>query len=300
MKYFTTTDEPLRLNATTRQELRGSYVELSDGVTHYELTGPEDGEIAVLIGGLMIPLFFWDATVAELHARGMRTLAFSCYGRGYSDRVRARYDEKLFVRQLADLTDRLGLTPPLHIVGTSMGALIAMAFAEKYASSIATLSIIGPAGLLPSTRKSPDRMLRNDAVAGFIARRRGRKLLEGHLGHNIDDPKLAAELSAMVLDAYQYEGSLYAFFDTLQHLPFSGRTDVFRRTGELGLPTLLMWGEDDKVTPAANLATARTLLRARESHLIAECGHMVPFERPRDVAEKIASFASPHTERLES
>ncbi|HET9170064.1 MAG TPA: alpha/beta fold hydrolase [Actinospica sp.] len=301
MKYFTTGDEPLRLNAATRRELRGSFSELSDGVTHYELTGPVDGEIAVLIGGLMIPLSYWDATAAELHERGIRTLALSCYGRGYSDRVQARYDETLFARQLSELVERLGLTRPVHLVGTSMGALIAMAYAEQHAASIATLSIIGPAGLLPRTRKSPDRMLRSDLVAGFVARRRGRKLLEEHLGHNIDDPKLSADLAAIVLDAYQYEGSLYAFFDTLQHLPLSGRTEVFRRTGALGLPTLLIWGADDKVTPATNMDTARDLLHAKESHLITDCGHMVPFERPREIAEQIAAFATSHTtERQES
>jgi pimeloyl-ACP methyl ester carboxylesterase len=300
MKYFTAREEDRRLDAATRRELRGSFVELSDGVTHYELAGPEDGELAVLIGGLMIPLFYWDGVTAALHARGLRTLAFSAYGRGYSDRVQARYDETLFVRQLAELTGRLELTPPLHIVGTSMGALIAMAYTDRYAASAATLSIIGPAGLLPSKATSPHRMLRSDLVAGFVAHRFGRRLLEGHLGHNIQDPKLAADLAAMVLDAYRYEGSLYAFFDTLQHLPFSGRAEVFRRTGEQGLATLLLWGADDQVTPAVHMDTARGLLRPQTARLISGCGHMVPFERPGEVAEAIASFALLHTERLES
>ena len=34
----------LELTPETREELPGSFVELSDGITHYELSGPEDGE----------------------------------------------------------------------------------------------------------------------------------------------------------------------------------------------------------------------------------------------------------------
>jgi len=297
MKYFVASDEDRRLDAATRRTLRGDFVALSDGVTHYELTGPEDGELAVLVGGITIPLSYWDGLAARLHARGLRTLACSAYGRGYSDRVRGRYDEALFVRQLAELTAALGLTGPHHVVGTSMGALVAMAYANRDPATVATLTIVGPAGL--GARPLPQRLLRNDLLAGFIARRFGRNLLEDHLGHNVRDPGLSARLVAMVQDAYRYEGSLYAFFQTLQDFPLYERQDLFRRTGELGLPVLLVWGDDDRVTPITHLDTVHELLRPRQTHVITECGHMAPYERPDDVGDLLASFTVPHPERLE-
>ncbi|MGW3960506.1 alpha/beta fold hydrolase [Amycolatopsis sp. NPDC005003] len=297
MRYFVAADEDRRLDAATRPTLRGSFVTLSDGVTHYELTGPAGGELVVLVGGITIPLSYWDALAARLHARGLRTLACSGYGRGYSDRVRGRYDEALFVRQLAELTAALGLTGPHHVVGTSMGALVAMAYANRAPATVATLTIVGPAGL--GARPLPQRLLRNDVIAGFIARRFGRRLLEGHLGHNVRDPELSARLVAMVQDAYRYEGSLYAFFQTLQDFPLYERQDLFRSTGNLGLPVLLVWGDDDRVTPITHLDTVRDLLRPRQTHVITECGHMAPYERPDDVGDLLASFAVPHPERLE-
>ncbi|MEU7723471.1 alpha/beta fold hydrolase [Streptomyces tibetensis] len=301
MKYFVAQGEDRRLSAASRRALRGSFVELSDGVTHYELKGPEGGEMVVMAGGLTIPLFYWDGLVAELNARGLRTLTCSAYGRGYSDRVRARYDETLFVRQLAELTERLGLTTrPLHLVGTSMGALVAMTHAARYRPLVSTLTIVGPAGLAKPRPTSPHRLLRNDLLAGVVARRRGRRILQGHLGHNVRDPELGAKLTDMVLDAFRFEGSLYAAFDTLQHLPFSGRDDLFRQTGALGIPTLLLWGDEDHVTPLTHLNTARALLKAQEHHVIPRCGHMAPFERPRHVADRIAPFVAAHAERLGS
>ncbi|MFF7946140.1 alpha/beta fold hydrolase [Streptomyces griseorubiginosus] len=301
MKYFVAVGEDRRLTADARQELSGSFIDLSDGVTHYELRGPEDGDLVVMAGGLTIPLFYWDSLAGELNARGLRTLTCSAYGRGYSDRVRTRYDETLFARQLAELTERLGLTGrPLHLVGTSMGALVAMTYAAQYPAAVSTLTIVGPAGLAEPKLTSPHRLLHNDLLAGFVARRRGRQILQGHLGHNVRDPELGAELTEMVLDAFRFEGSLYAVFDTLQHLPVSGRDDLFRQTGALGIPTLLLWGDEDAVTPLAHFDTARTLLRARRHHVIPECGHMAPFERPREVADQIVPFVAARTEKLDS
>jgi pimeloyl-ACP methyl ester carboxylesterase len=297
MRYFVTPGEDRQLDAASRRGLRGSFVELSDGVTHYELSGPDDAEVAVLVGGLTIPLFYWDALASELHARGLRTLAYSGYGRGYSDRVQARYDEALFVRQLTELTERLGLARPHHVVGPSMGALIAMAYTGEHVGSTSTLTLVGPAGL---AKRPPSLswLLRSDRLAGFIAKWHGRRMLERHLGHNVRDPGRAAELAAMIRDAYRYEGSMYALFTTLQNFRQSERSELYRRTGALRVPTMLLWGADDQVTPIDQLDTARALLRSLECHVIPECGHMVPFERPRDVADKIASFAACRAERL--
>lgn len=299
MRYFTAPGEDRRLDPESRRSLRGSFIRLPGGVTHYELTGPGDGEIAVLIGGLTVPLFYWDALAAELHSRGLRTLAYSLYGRGYSDRVRARYDEPLFTRQLAELVDALGLDRPLHLVGASMGALVSMTYAQTHRGRLATLTVVGPSGLM--RQKIPLYwLLRSDLVAGLVARRSGRRLLENHLGHNVRDPQRGTELAAMVLDAYRYEGSMYAFFDTLQHLRVSGRAGLYRDTGALGVPALLVWGADDRVTPISSIEAARDLLKPRQCHVIPDCGHMAPFERPRDVGGMIASFTALRPERQSS
>ena len=97
----------------------------------------------------------------------------------------------------------------------------------------------------------------------------------------------------MVRESYRYDGSLYAFFSTLQNVRFSARFELFERTRALGLPTMLVWGADDHVTPIDQLEPARRLLQPSRCHVIDDCGHMVPFERPREVDEAIASFSAP-------
>jgi pimeloyl-ACP methyl ester carboxylesterase len=289
MKYFIAAGEDRRLDVATRRSLRGSYIQLSNGVTHYELTGPEGGDVVVLAGGLTIPLFYWDELAGELHARGLRTLSYSGYGRGYSDRVVARYDQELFVRQLRELIENLDLPTPNHIVGTSMGALIAMTYVSQHAASAATLTLVGPAGLScqPVIQKL---LLGNDITASVIAKRFGRRILGQHLGHNVANPNRAAALAAMVGDAYRYEGSIYTFFETLQHFPLFDRAELYRHVGTLPVPKQLIWGSDDHVTPISSLDQVRELLQPSQCHVINDCGHMAPFERPVVVADQLAAF----------
>lgn len=295
MKYFTVADEDRRLDADTRAALRGSFIELSDGITHYELRGPADGALVVLVPGMTIPLFYWDGFADQLHVRGLRTLAFSAYGRGYSDRVSTAYDEVLFTRQLRELITTLGLPPRQHVVGTSMGALIASGYLTAHTDAVATLTLVGPAGL-GSTSARQQRLLRHDLLATVVAKRFGRRILLGHLGHNVADPALVAPLTAMIADTYRYQGSMYGFFSTLQNFPLANRTALYRGVGAHAIPTLLMWGTDDHVTPITGLDTARALLQPAETHLI-DCGHMAPYERPTEVADHLAAFLDSHSER---
>jgi pimeloyl-ACP methyl ester carboxylesterase len=292
IRYFLAHGETARLDDAARTTLRGSFVGLFEGVTHYELAGPDDGQLIVLIPGITIPLFYWDRLVEPLHAQGFRTLAFSAYGRGYSDRPRATYDESLFVGQLEQILPALGLSGPRHLVGTSMGALVAMAGVLSDPGNVRTLTLIGPAGL----SGGPPVLIRRSgggALTAALGRYLGRRGLLGHLSHNVADPRTATALTEMVTDAYRYEGSMYSLFSTLIDFPLSDRRSLYHEVARQHLPTLLLWGEHDQVTPITSLPEARTLLgKDTADTVIPDSGHMAPFEQPNAVAERIAAFIS--------
>ncbi|WP_040701181.1 alpha/beta fold hydrolase [Nocardia vinacea] len=289
MKYFVVPGETRHLDQATRAELRGDFIECGDGITHYEMAGPEGGEVVVFAGSLTTPLFYWDQLAGELHSRGFRTVAYSPYGRGYSDRVRATYDEALFVRQIADLTQRLDLAEPFHLVGASMGALVSMAFAQQHTDRIATFTLAGPAGLQSAPAFVP--LLRQEMLGTFLAKKLGSKMLDRHLSHNVRDPQQSAALTAMVRECYQFEGSVYALAATIASFPLGGRQDLYRRTGTLPFPKLLLWGDEDQVTPITSFDEVRQFLAPVESHIISPCGHMVPYEEPARMSLLFTAFA---------
>ena len=70
------------------------------------------------------------------------------------------------------------------------------------------------------------------------------------------------------------------------------------RAGQLGGVALAEGVHVDQVTPISHLDTVHDLLRPRQTHVITQCGHMAPYERPDGVGDLLASFAIPHTDRL--
>jgi hypothetical protein len=52
---FSYRDETKELNEVTRREASGSFIQLSDGFTHYELSNPQAQETVVLIHGFSVP-----------------------------------------------------------------------------------------------------------------------------------------------------------------------------------------------------------------------------------------------------
>ncbi|GAB2552589.1 alpha/beta fold hydrolase [Nocardia heshunensis] len=290
MRYFVARGEHRSLDSSARSTLRGSFVQCSDGVTHYEFAGPDGGELVVLAPGITIPLFYWDGFADELHRRGYRTLAYSAYGRGYSDRVQAVYDETLFVRQLSDLTTQLGLGGPWHLIGTSMGALVAMAFATEHVDQTKTLTLVGPAGLQQTSPPGAG-LLRHDRIAALVGKYLGPRMLNNHLSHNVRDPAQSEVLTAMVRSCYEIEGSIFSLFATLADYPTASRQHLYAAIGRTRVPSLLLWGDDDQVTPISALDQARELLTPAEWHVFKECGHMAPYERPAEVADRFVAFA---------
>ncbi len=282
--------EDLVLDESARANARGSFVTLSDGVTHYELAGPDTGPLVLLIPGITIPLDYWDATAAQLHAAGLRTLAYSAYGRGWSDRVDGRYDQALFLRQLDELVDAVAAREALHVVGTSMGGLIAMAYATRDGvPKPLSLTLIGPAGLTERNQLGA-RLLAIDPLARVLGKYLGHRALGAHLAHNVRSSQDTQRLVRLVGEPYRFHGSIYALLSTLRDYPLTAQRDLYRRAGQLPIPTMLLWGKHDQVTPIEHLDTAGDLLRPDECHVVTDCGHMVPFEDPHGTARLLAAF----------
>ncbi|MDR6144034.1 pimeloyl-ACP methyl ester carboxylesterase [Microbacterium foliorum] len=290
LPYFTAAGETLTLDDQLRTRVRGEFVSCSAGVTQYELSGPTGGELVLLVGGLTIPLDYWDRLAAELHERGFRTLAYSGYGRGYSDRVQARYDETLFTTQIHDLLHTLRLTPA-HVIGSSLGAVVTMAYARRHTAALRSVVIVGPAGLMRS-RPLITRLLRIPLLGAILGAAFGQRLLQQHMSHNLRDPAATAELAAIVDPCYRVRGSMYALCSTITDFALTNRQNLYRAMRDTRVQTLLLWGEEDRVTPSDRWDEAFGLLHPRRAELIPQTGHMVSYERPHLTATIFTEFVA--------
>lgn len=287
LTYFIANGETTALNARTRVNLRGGFVELSDGVTHYELRGPLDGELVLLVPGMTIPLFYWDRFAELLHSEGFRTLAYSAYGRGYSDRVQKTYDQSFFTRQLIQLVGKLKLPEVGHIIATSMGALITLSLPDDQFKP-RTLTIVGPAGL---TKETPFavRLAKAPVLAEVFGRNLARNSILSHVASNVKSAPDAEYLKAMILDALNYEGTMYSLLSTLRSFPLVSQQSLFCKASQSQIPLLLGWGDEDQITPISQFNEAQALLNPDKSFVL-PCGHMAPLESPNAMCEIVVDF----------
>jgi pimeloyl-ACP methyl ester carboxylesterase len=137
--------ERRRLDDAARAEAPGRFVRLADGVTHYEIAGPDTGRVVVLAAGFSVPAYIWDSLHLGLADSGFRVVRYDYYGRGWSDRPEAAaYDQDLFVRQLSGLLDSLRITTSVDLAGLSFGGAIITSFADRHPERVRSLIYFDP------------------------------------------------------------------------------------------------------------------------------------------------------------
>ena len=105
-----------------------SAIILDEGLVHYEVLGR--GRPLIFLHGWLGSWRYWMPTMDNLSDR-FRTYAFDLWGFGDSDRNPERYDLNAYVTQLDRFMEELGVMKA-SLVGHSMGAAVAVMFAERY------------------------------------------------------------------------------------------------------------------------------------------------------------------------
>ena len=106
------------------------FATVDDTKLYYEFTGPEDGPLILQFGGSLFGRQNFNSVNDGFRER-FRLLSYDASGYGRSDQPIEMYSIEGWADEAAGLLDELGIERTLcH--GTSMGGMIAVAFAAKY------------------------------------------------------------------------------------------------------------------------------------------------------------------------
>jgi pimeloyl-ACP methyl ester carboxylesterase len=276
------------LDDPIRESQQGSFIRLPEGQVHYELAGPDDGPLVVLIHGFSIPYYLWDPTFKALTRAGLRVLRFDLFGRGYSDRPRACYDLAFFSRQLSNLLSALQIHQPLHLAGVSMGGPICLQFALDHPQDVNSVCLIDPAGLQP-----PDLFdsrltipLLGELLFAFQTRR---KVLES-LEIDLFRPERFPEYVEQYLPQLRLRGSNAALLSTLRSGVLDRKEELYRQFGQTGIPVQLFWGMQDRTFPFEISREVLAILSQAEFHAITDARHVPHYEYPEIVHPLMIDF----------
>jgi pimeloyl-ACP methyl ester carboxylesterase len=219
---------------------------LSAGDTAYHRAG-DDGPWVVLVHGLVTPSYAWEAMADTLVTEGFRVLRYDEFGRGLSDRPAVRYDLDLYVRQLRELTDTLGIEM-MHLIGWSMGGVIVTRFAAEQPTRVKSITLIAPALYQQSrfmrifTRLPGARSLIGWRVGDVID-----QLQKVHLSR----PDRFRDYGKRAREQLAFPGMAESLASTVTNFPW-GAGDRWRVVGEHPRPVLVVWGDSDRATPYRN------------------------------------------------
>lgn len=252
---------------------------------HVEIQGPADGTAVILIHGLGGTTNTWAAMLAPADPdpwSGLRVLRLDLPGSGHSglghrgsdDRSLSIADHVAAVRRVAAASgiDRA------HVVGHSMGCIVAQHLAVAAPALVASLALFGPLAALPEAARPIIRargeQARRDGTAGMaqiadallVTAISGRTRRERRAAHAFVRESLLRQPPA-------------GYAANCEALAGSVPADV----ATLTCPVLLVTGDEDRVAPADAVRALAASFDARVSArvvVLSGCGHWHPVEQP--------------------
>jgi pimeloyl-ACP methyl ester carboxylesterase len=281
--------ERSELSPATRKFADGQFVLLPDGLTHYEIGGPADGPVIVLVCGFSVPYFIFDSTFAFLVSAGARVVRYDLFGRGWSDRPRASYDLSFFTRQLGDLLSALQVTS-LSLVGLSMGGPIAAASCVRFSGAVHKLVLIDPCGSGPLPLHGVHRVSQVPLLGELALTILGQRSLLRSIAADFVSPQNATGLVDRYREQMQFRGFRRALLSTIRSGMFESFLDIYEKVGQMDLPTLLVWGTEDHTVPFTHSIRLRSAMPRALFRPIGGAGHVPHYEHPAQVNPILEEF----------
>jgi pimeloyl-ACP methyl ester carboxylesterase len=243
-----------------------------------------EGPCVVLIHGLGMSGEMWRPVRSEL-ARSRRVVAVDLRAAGATrERRRRELGLGLWAADLRELADSLGLDGVV-LVGHSLGAGVALAWALERPDDVLGLVLAGAEAGLSSLAP---RMLASAAaveelgLAGWVDERWSQNPPFSAASVARDPAALAFYRELLLAnDAGDYARTCRAI---------AAAEDLTARVGEIGVPSVVVVGEeDDRTLPEHGRELARLLPRARLVALPG-VGHTIPLEAPAAVVDAVLSL----------
>ena len=238
-------------------------------------SGPKIGFLAGF-GGLPRWMPFLD----EL-AKSRTVIVPSLPGFPGGDRGHTVLDTHLdWLLAVRGLLDKAGLSGA-DLAGSSVGGSLAAETAALWPDSVRRLALVAPFGLFDDKDPPTDPWAqRGDAVPGLLCA----------------DPEIWKAMKAAPENANSVEWPIEqvrANEAAARIFWPLGNTRIEKRLHLIKAPTLLLWGEQDRIMPRAYADTfAKGIAGKTEVKVIAGAGHLAELDKPAEVAQAILAFTA--------
>ncbi len=261
-----------------------------------------NGPAVLLLHGFAVSSLYWQPTLELLGNAGYRAIAIDVLGFGDSDKPpHAPYSLHLYADLCAGLLDVLGLEQAT-VVGHSFGGKLALATAVLHQPRVRRLVVMDTDGFL----QVPTIMRRITSLPGvgkgmlWLAGRDAVVRAQLRVSFRNPDQHVTPEMIARGRDAMLRPENGRVLMQLSHNATYIDlRTSGLRaRLSELRCPTLIVWGEDDRVIPLSCGETARREIPGAHLVRFPNCGHFPHVEAFRAFHGLLLGFLAGNKEAL--
>lgn len=224
---------------------------------------------------------FWTGFHAKLAAT-FRVIAPAHPGFGLSEGIEEISSMEDMVFHYLDFLDALGLES-INMVGVSLGGWVAAEFATRYPERIQKLVLGAPAGLWLDAHPMADMF----ATLNHADRLRA---LNFHDANSFLAQMLIPDEASDEEKAEAYKGMSVAA--RLLWNPFGHNPKLAGRLRRITSPTLIVWGEGDKLIPNVYAEEWQRHIKDSRVVKIKDCGHLLMFEGEAPFVSAVTEFLS--------
>ncbi|XP_054834077.1 monoacylglycerol lipase ABHD6-like [Eublepharis macularius] len=184
---------------------------------------------------------------------------------------------------------------PFHLVGISMGGMVAGVYAALYPSEVYCLSLLCPAGLrYPMDNDFVQRLKELEKSKDYdniplipLTVNQSKEMLEMVTYHPPPNPN--KQLLQGFLD-YQKPHTKFFTKCFLDITSVESRYSLQDNINKITAPTQVIWGKHDKVLDPAGGEIFANAIPGCQVHMLDKCGHFIIIERPRKSTKLILEF----------
>ena len=279
--------ERLDLDDKVRASAPGQFVRLTNGYTHFELSGPANGRLVVLVAGFSVPYYIWDPTFEGLTSAGFRVLRYDYYGRGYSDRPDVPYNDDFYVQQLQELLDATHISTPIDLVGLSMGAAVVTSFADRYPSRVRSLIYFDPSF---RTGWPTSWLEARPALWEFVTVLTDERSWPGSQLDDFQHPERFPDWPDRYRVQMQYRGFRRARLSEIVSNAQADQMEQLQRVAEHPRRVLILWGKDDRSVPFEESENLLEVMPRATFVPVEDAGHLPQLEQPTVVNKALVAF----------
>jgi pimeloyl-ACP methyl ester carboxylesterase len=269
-------------------------------IAYVELNPQGQKGTIVFIHGLGSYLKFWYFQLDDYAAQGFHVLALDLPGYGKSEKPATfPYTMEAMADAVRELVAQRGIQNPI-VVGHSMGGQTALSWAIRYPSEVRALVLTSPAGFETFSAKEQDWFVH--AFSRPLVMRASEEQIWGSIAQGNFyrfRPELdwLIEERVRVIHTPEFEPYAYAQVRSVQGL---AHNDLVRTSlGRITAPTLIIFGEDDRLIPSSFLHPGypRDIFEVGHAGIqgsklvgLASCGHSVQLDCPSEYGAAVNDF----------